>query len=253
MTAITVEPHPVHAACATVRLHRAEARNALRVDDMRARASAFAELQADPGISVIMVTGSGSAFTAGADIHDINRLSDAQMTAYMDVTSDVLVRVLSMPKVVIALVNGASAGFGNHFAVCADLCFMHEDAAFNFTGSAKAIPSMLIGASVLPLCIGMKRAKSLYLRGGTVGAAEAAEIGMTNGVVQAKDWAALTDKLAAEFAPKSALTMAHNKFQVNQQALQTIGASRLSILAGAVALSGRGDIAPGRVAPGQPD
>jgi enoyl-CoA hydratase/carnithine racemase len=245
--AIQVERHPVHASAVTIRLSRPQRRNALRVQDMAELGAALLRLQLDPSVSTILVTGASGAFTAGADINDLNRLSGAEMGAYMDATSDILTRVLSMPKVVIALVNGPSAGFGNHFAACADLCFVHESANFNFTGSAKAIPSMLIGAAVMPLSIGTKRAKSLYLRGGKLSAAQASEWGLANECVSQSRWAQLPDELAAEFEPKSALTLAHNKFQVNQAAFQLIGASRLSILAGAVALSGQTDIPTGGV------
>lgn len=250
--AILVEKHPDLPGAAVVRLNRPEVSNALRVQDIEALGRVFAELQFDAGVQTIFFTGQGKTFTGGADINDLNRLSGEGMLAYMDATSDILTRVLTMPKVVIALVNGASAGFGNHFAACADLCFIHESASFNFTGSAKAIPSMLIGASVMPLCIGMKHAKSLYLCGGRLSAERSVELGLANDSVANAAWAELPRSLAREFAGKAAITMAHNKLQVNQAALQLVGASRLSIMAGAMALSGRSDIPTGGVSSAQP-
>ena len=99
----------------------------------------------------------------------------------------------------------------------------------------------------MPMMVGLKRAKSIYLRGGKITAEQAVSDGFCNATVPAADWDRTLAELAVEFAARDAQTMAHNKFQLNQSALQLIGASRLSMLAGAAALSAATSIPTGRL------
>jgi enoyl-CoA hydratase/carnithine racemase len=224
-------------AVVTIMLNRPRVKNAIRPQDMVSLSRLLAQYQSDPAVKAIILTGAGDAFCGGADINYLNKLSGTELTTYIDMCADVLTRIISMPKIVIAAVNGASAGFANHISFCADFCVASELAAFHFTGATKGIASMMLGALVAPMTIGLKRSKDLFVRGGRVSAAKAVELGFCNYTVPADRWAEELEKLAAEFAERNATTMAHNKFQLNQGAYAMIGALRMSTLAGSATLS----------------
>lgn len=240
--------HPLHPSVVTLRLNRPHKKNALRPADAALLGETFARLQTDPAIKMIILTGTGDAFCAGADINDLNALSGDAMASFIEVQIDLLSRIVMSPKIIVAAVNGVCSGLGNHLVTCCDLAYAHERAVLHFTGAAKAIPSLLMGTLLMPMTIGLKRAKSLYLRGGKLTAKQAAADGLCNAMVADADWAGELDKLAAEFAARNSTTMAHNKFQMNQGAMQMLGALKLSGLAGAASLSGRDNIPTGRMA-----
>ncbi|GAA4338365.1 enoyl-CoA hydratase-related protein [Pigmentiphaga soli] len=231
----------------TLRINRPHVKNALGPADLQALDRHLLDCQLDPEVAAVIVTGTGDAFCAGADLKQMNARSPQDRARGGETATDLMTRIVTMPKIVIAALNGASAGLGNHIALCSDLCIAKEGAALHFTGAIKGIPSMQMGALVLPMVMGLKRAKSLLLRGGRVPAERAVELGICNEVVEAGRWDAALAALAAEFSGRHAPTLAHNKFQLNQFAYQMIGALKLSSLAGAMHFAASGELQTGRV------
>lgn len=246
-TAISSLQMPERPAAITLRIDRPAVKNALRPQDIRALNRHLLDAQNDPDIKLVFITGTDNTFTSGADINYINALSGDELASFIDAQSEFLTRIITMPKIVVAAVNGTTAGIGNHIAVCSDLCVAAEDAVFHFTGAARALPSLLLGTLLMPMMVGLKRAKSIYLRGGRISAEQAVEFGFCNSAISRQDWDRHLSELAAEFAVRDAATMAHNKYQVNQIAYQMIGPLRLSTLAGSASLSGATSIPTGRL------
>ncbi len=240
--------NPTYPSAVTLRINRPHKKNALRPDDVRSLGRHLADLQTDPGVKLIVLTGTGDAFCAGADINELNALSGEALASFIELQIDVLSRIVMSPKIVVAAVNGACAGLGNHLVTCCDLGIIHERSVLHFTGAAKGVPSLLMGTLVMPMTIGLKRAKALYLRGGKLSAKQAVADGLCNYSVTDADWGAELNKLAAEFAERNSATMAHNKYQLNQGVFQMLGALKLSGLAGAAELSPRDSIPAGRLA-----
>lgn len=238
---------PERPATVTLRIDRPKVKNALRPQDVRALNQHLLDAQSDPRIKLIFITGTDTTFCAGADINYINALSGDELSAFLDSQSELLTRIITMPKIVIAAVNGTTAGIGNHIAVCCDLCVAAQDAVFHFTGASRALPSLLLGTLIMPMMVGLKRAKAIYLRGGTIPADRAVEYGFCNFTIPAEAWERELAALAVEFAARDAATMAHNKYQLNQVAYQMIGPLRLSTLAGAASLSGATAIPTGKL------
>lgn len=238
---------PARPATVTLKIDRPQVKNALRPEDVRELDRHLRDAQADPKIHLVYITGTDQTFCAGADINYINALSGAELAAFIDSQSEFLTRIVTMPKIVIAAVNGTTAGMGNHIAICSDLCVAAEDAVFHFTGASRAIPSLLMGTLILPMMVGLKRAKEIYLRGGRIDAKRAVDDGFCNFTVPASAWERTLDDLAVEFAARDPTTLAHNKYQLNQVVYPMIGPLRLSTLAGANALSGATAIPTGRL------
>lgn len=231
----------------TIRFNRPQLRNALAPQDLLRVSQLLADCQHDPAVKVVFLTGTDPAFCAGVDLKIMNVQSAQERAQSIDGATELMSRIVSMPKIVVAAVNGASAGLGNHIALCSDLCYVRQGATFNFTGASKGIPSLQYGGLLLPQVIGLKRAKSLLIRGGSVSAQDAEEMGMCNEVFGDDAWEASLATLARELAQRDAATMAHNKFQANQLAFQLYGSLKLSALAGAAHMGAADSFKTGRV------
>ncbi|MGE0799789.1 MAG: enoyl-CoA hydratase/isomerase family protein [Lautropia sp.] len=230
-----------------LRIHRPEVRNALAAEHMLEASRILADCQHDARVQVVFITGSSGAFCAGADLKALNAQDSGARAQSIAASTELMTRIVNTPKIVVAAVNGASAGLGNHIAICADLCFASSDATFNFTGAVKGIPSLQYGALLLPMAIGMKRAKALLLRGGRLTAQRALELGLCNEVFAPERWDAEIAAIAQEFAGRDAATLAHNKLQANQFAYQMAGALQLSALAGAAHMAAKESFVTGGV------
>lgn len=229
-----------------LRINRPQKRNAIAHADMVYLAARLAEHQHDASVRAIVITGTGDAFTSGQDVNDINALPGAPLAALFELDIDILTRIVMMPKIVIAAVNGVSAGFGNHLAVCSDICLVKQSAKFHFTGVSKSIPSPMLGTLLLPLAIGTKRAKSLYLRGGVYLPEAALHDGFCNEVVEDSEWDAQVERVAAEFCTRDPQVLALNKYLLNQAVMDRLGAVKLSGIAGANMLGDKTALPTGR-------
>lgn len=236
-----------HQGAVLLTIDRPAKRNALREADMVELGERLHALHHDPTVRAVFITGTADAFTSGQDVNDLNAQSGAELAALFERDVDILTRIVTMPKPVVVAVNGVCAGFGNHLAICSDYCIVRSSAMFHFTGAAKGIPSPMLGTLLLPLAIGTKRAKALYLRGGRYPPARALADGFCNEVVEESDWDDALARLAAEFSGRSSQVIALNKHLLNFGAMQMLGAVKLSGIAGAGILSGETALVTGRV------
>lgn len=240
--------HRDAAGAVTLRINRPEVRNALGRRELRLLNAHLMDCQFDSSVRVIFLTGAGEAFCSGADLKARNDRDSGETQSISDLSTEVTTRIVTMPKIVIVAMNGAAAGMGCHIAICSDLCLASTTANFHFTGATKGIPSQQFGALILPLTIGLKRAKGILLRGGRLSARRALDLGLINELVEPDAWEATLQDWAATLVKADPRVMAHNKFQMNQLAFQQIGALKLSTLAGAAYHASVSHLPSGRVA-----
>ena len=110
----------VEAGVAWIRLNRPEKRNAVNGQLRSALAAAVRQVERDPQARVVVVTGSGSAFCAGADVREFQ----GRQGAVEEIRTEyerILTGLRTMPKPTIAAVNGVAAGIGVSVALCCDL------------------------------------------------------------------------------------------------------------------------------------
>jgi 2-(1,2-epoxy-1,2-dihydrophenyl)acetyl-CoA isomerase len=188
----------------TVRLNRPDALNALDVPTKVALRDALATAAGDPGVRCVVLTGTGRAFCVGQDLREhVRFLEQGAGSLATTVTEhyNVIARTLAtMPKPVVASVNGVAAGAGAAFAFAADIRILAESAGFNmaFTGIALSADS---GSSWwLPRLVGAAKAKDLLLRPRTVGAGEALDLGLATEVVPGADLVDRTREVAGRLA-----------------------------------------------------
>ncbi len=170
----------IEGGLATLTLARPEALNAFNEalrTDMRA---AFHELEATPGVRVLLITGEGRGFCAGADLKEAITTPAPQGAAVQLQTQyNRLVRQLrELPFPVVAGVNGIAAGAGFSLALACDVVLAAESASFAQVFSKIGLVPDLGSSFFLPRTVGRQRAMALMLTGEPISAATALEWGI---------------------------------------------------------------------------
>lgn len=192
--------------------------------------------EADPAVRVIVLTGSGRAFCAGADMGDLDGISNASASrggdgetglADTDVTQLVGERhphfLTEVRKPIIAAVNGACAGIGLTHALMCDVRFAAAGAKFTTAFSRRGLIAEYGISWILPRVVGWGAALDLLLSGRTFYAEEAKELGMVKDVVPTDELMpralAYAEDMAAHCAPSA---LAVIKSQLYQDALRNV-------------------------------
>ena len=195
-------------AAATIELNRPEALNAWNGQLGRDLLAAIQEVAEDDDVRAVVVTGAGRAFSSGADLKDLSGREQRTPDGHVDVRSvlteryhPIITTIRTMPKPVVAAVNGPAVGIGMSLALAADLVVAANSAYFLLAFvNIGLVPDG--GSSVLvPSRVGFARAAEMAMLGERVSAPQALEWGLVNRVFPdetfADDVAALRDRLAA--------------------------------------------------------
>ena len=171
---------------AVVTLNRPEQMNALNAALRIAIGDAFAELEADPEVRAVIVTGAGRAFCAGMDLKEIGGGSEGQTGYELSVAGQDAMRenIAGFSGPVIAAVNGAAATAGFELALACDLIFVARGAKFLDTHARVGIVPGWGLSQRLPRLIGIARAKEISLSGNALEAERAYEWGLANRVCE---------------------------------------------------------------------
>lgn len=189
---------------ATVTLNRPEAMNALNHETKEALRDALTEAAADTAVRAVLLTGNGRAFCVGQDLKEhigaLQAQGGAALTTVADHYNPITLAIATMPKPVLAGVNGVAAGAGAGFAFAADYRIAADTAAFNtaFAGIALTADSGMSWS--LPRLVGPARAAELLLFPRSVKAEEALSLGLVQRVVPADELPAVAQELARQLA-----------------------------------------------------
>ncbi|CAN7583839.1 enoyl-CoA hydratase [Mycolicibacterium frederiksbergense] len=168
---------------ATITLNRPKALNALNSQVMHEVTAAAAELDADPGIGAIILTGSEKAFAAGADIKEMADLSFADVFSQDFFAHWGTFAATRTPT--IAAVAGYALGGGCELAMMCDLLIAADTAKFGQPEIKLGVLPGMGGSQRLTRAIGKAKAMDLILTGRTIDAAEAERSGLVSRVVPA--------------------------------------------------------------------
>ncbi len=204
MTEDTVAVTRSAAGVATVRIDRPSALNALDLATKVALRDRLAEVAADPEVRCVVLTGTGRAFCVGQDLRDhVAALAVGRgdlSTTVADHYNPIATLLATMPKPVVAALNGVAAGAGMAFALAADFRVMVDTASMTtaFAGIGLSCDS---GTSYwLPRLVGPARAKELLMLPRSVPAPECLELGLATSVVPADGFEAAVADLAGRLA-----------------------------------------------------
>jgi enoyl-CoA hydratase len=182
-------------AAGLLTIDRPERRNAIDGPTARALRAALRDFEADDGARVLVLTGSGDAFCAGADLKAIETLDADDPDGPLGFTRT------TPSKPAIAAVAGWALAGGLELALWCDLRVADETATFGCAERRWGVPLVDGGTQRLPRILGQGRALDLILTGRMVGAAEAHAIGLVTEVVAAgrhvERALALAERLAA--------------------------------------------------------
>jgi methylglutaconyl-CoA hydratase len=189
----------------TLRLNRPDKRNALNADLVTALKEELTAAGADDSVRVVVLTGNGSAFSAGADLTSLKALRDAsplQNEKDSRHLAELFRQIYQHPKPVIAKVNGHAIGGGCGLAAVCDFSYVADGAKLGFSevriGFVPAIVMVFVRRK-----LGEAAVRDLLLRGRLVSAEEAAEVGLVNRAVAEARLADEVQYLAGELATET--------------------------------------------------
>ncbi len=206
----------VEEGVAMITFNRPKALNAMNSETICELADAVNTCRADEAIKVVILTGAGEkAFVAGADIFQMKNFRPQDTILFMEAGHEALRQMETMPKPVIAAVNGFALGGGTEISLACDIRFASEKAVFGQPEILIGIIPGWGGTQRLSRVIGIGRAKELIMSGEQITARRACEIGLVNRIFAPEALIPETQKFARKLAgmPGFALKMA--KHSVN--------------------------------------
>jgi 2-(1,2-epoxy-1,2-dihydrophenyl)acetyl-CoA isomerase len=196
----------------TVTLNRPDKLNAFAGRMRQEMADAVRAMAADSGVRVLVITGAGRAFCAGADIgymKDLTAQNDVEaFRSLVEAGREVVTIIRNTPKPVLASVNGAAAGGGANLALSCDLRLASDQATIGQTFNRIGLHPDWGGTYFLPRLVGPAKALELIFSAEMVPAAEALRLGLFNRVVPHDRLAEETQTLAAALAAKPPMALA---------------------------------------------
>ena len=208
--------YKVDVGIATVTLNRPQKLNAFTAQMRDDLIAVFDETDADDAVRVVIVTGAGKAFCAGADLSsggktfDYAARGDAARDAYKvgDVYRDggglATLRIFKSLKPVIGAINGAAVGIGMTMQLPMDIRMASTDARFGFVFARRGITPEAASSWFLPRLVGMQTALEWCFTGRVFGAQEALDRGLVRSLHAPADLLPAAHALAREIADNTA-------------------------------------------------
>jgi enoyl-CoA hydratase len=166
-----------------ITLNAPEVMNALTGEMRGAYSRILDVLENDDAIDIVILTGNGKAFIAGADIKAmLNMTMETAAASAWDIEKKLHLRMAESDKIFIAAINGYALGGGLEMALACDLRIASDRAKFALPETALGILPGGGGTQRLPRVVGLAKAKELIFTGRVIGAAEAEKIGLVNRV-----------------------------------------------------------------------
>lgn len=168
---------------AIITINRPEALNALNGELLVELSYAFELAESDPHVKALIITGTGRAFVAGADIANLANLSDAFSGREAALAGqDVMNTLAALPFPTIAAINGFALGGGLELALACDLRVASHQARLGLPEVGLGLIPGYGGTQRLPRLVGLGRAMDLIFTGRHVTAEEALQLGLVNRV-----------------------------------------------------------------------
>ncbi len=210
----------------TLRLKRPARMNAVCLDLYQVLDEHLASCEDDPDVRVLIITGSGRAFSVGADLEAHARgTGGAEARArYVEAAQSVNRRIQTMPKVVVGAANGHAIGAGFELLLACDLSVVAEDAKFRLPEAALGT---FVGGGVtrgLVRRVGRARANEILLLCPMMSGRQVRDAGLVTRAVPASEVVATAGKLAREVALKAPQSVSRLKRVLNEAEGATLDA-----------------------------
>jgi 3-hydroxypropionyl-coenzyme A dehydratase len=200
-----------------VKINRPTKLNAMNIDVARELISTFKQLDKDDSVKVIVLTGEGDkAFSAGADIEYMSKISADESEVYAKLGQEVTATIENVSKPTIAAVNGFALGGGCEVAMSCDIRIASENARMGQPEVTIGIPPGWGGTQRLMRIVGIAKAKELVYTGKMIKADEAKEIGLVNNVVPLESLMDEVMSMAKTIASNATLAVRMSKTAINK-------------------------------------
>ncbi len=202
-------------AVTIIKLNRPESRNSLDWSLVDKLHEALTKVGGNND-RVVILTGNGSAFCAGGDLKLMrDGFSPEGGRNYVESVSELVTRIMSLEKPVIAAVNGYAMGAGFSLALACDIIIASNEATFSQAFKNLALIPDSGGTFFLTRATGVHRAKELVFTGRDIAAEDALRMGFINRVVPVAELMGVTMELAKQLAKEDCVSMAIAKKLIN--------------------------------------
>ncbi|MBU5425488.1 short-chain-enoyl-CoA hydratase [Tissierella pigra] len=197
-------------------INRPEALNALNEAVLDELNEAIDIINNDENIYILILTGEGRSFVAGADIGEMKDMNSMEARKFAEKGLSVFRKIELMEKPVIAAVNGFALGGGCELSMCCDIRIASEKAKFGQPEVGLGIIPGFAGTQRLARLVGIGRAKELIFTCDIIGAEEAARIGLVNKVVASEDLMNSAMEMASKIISKGQVAVRYAKTAINR-------------------------------------
>lgn len=201
-----------------ITLNRPEVYNAINGQMIAEFGQAIADLNKDEDIQVVIITGAGKAFQAGADIEELSRMNPIQVLKWNQGIVDNFNAIENMRQPVIAAINGFALGGGLELALACTLRVASEKARMGLPEVKVGIIPGAGGTQRLPRLVGKGIAAEIILTGEMIDAQEAYRIGLVNKVVPLEELIKDSEEIARKIMANApiAISLAKDAIEVGK-------------------------------------
>lgn len=189
--------------------------NALNTEVLTELNSLIDVIAKDTEVDVVIMTGEGKAFVAGADIAEMKDMDIHEARAFGEFGGKVFRKIELLEKPVIAAVNGFALGGGCELAMSCDIRIASTKAKFGQPEVGLGITPGFAGTQRLPRLVGVSKAKELIFTGKVIGVLEAEKIGLVNKVVELDELMNEAMAMAKVIATKGQCAVRFSKAAIN--------------------------------------
>ena len=202
---------------ATLTLNRPDALNAVDMVMREELRLALIEIERDSDIHVVIMTGAGRAFCAGGDLSTMGTWTPLSARRRMQNIHPVYKAIINSEKIYIAAINGHAAGSGLSLSCCCDFRIAVSNAKFGAAFIHVGLVADCGALYTLPRIIGIPKAKEIVMRGLTITADKALDIGLLNDMAESNEqmWEKV-NALAEELAARSYIALSFDKNIINR-------------------------------------
>lgn len=201
---------------ALLTFNRPDVLNALNTETVTEALEAVRDIEKNADIRVLLVTGAGRAFVAGADIQEMYDKTPETARIYSELGHTLMRTIQDMEKPVIAAVNGFCLGGGAEVALSCDIRIASEKAVFGLPETVLGIIPGWGATQRAARLVGTALAKELVFTGAHISAQRALEIGLVNRVVPHEALMVVTMEMARTICKQGSIAVAHAKRVINE-------------------------------------
>lgn len=201
---------------ALITLNKPNVLNALNVEILSEINSAVDNVLADEAIYILIITGNGKAFAAGADIAEMKDMTPQEARYFSRYGQQIFKKIELLEKPVIAAINGFALGGGCELAMSCDIRIASDKAKFGQPEVNLGVIPGFGGTQRLARITGAAKAKEILFTGNIINAYDAEKIGLVNKVVPAEELMRETQLMAEMILNKAQIAVKYLKTAVNR-------------------------------------